>query len=642
MPLEGDAATQLCRRQIDRFVAALDGGGPLLVACTQERPLFEERIADHRPDADVVFTNIRERAGWSSQAVDAQPKIAALLAEAVLPPSRAAAVSLRSEGVILIYGRDERAIEAGRHLMDRLDVTVLLSRPQDVVPPRTTAFPVLKGTVRRASGHLGAFELVVDDYARPQPSSRRSLAFGPARDGALSRCDLILDLTGGTPLFPAHALRDGYLRPDPDRPAAVLEAILQAADLVGAFDKPRYVTFTADRCAHARSRRIGCTRCLDLCPTAAIRPDGDHVAIDAAVCAGCGACATVCPTGAATHALAPPDAVLLRLRALLPTYVGAGGRRPVILVHDQDHGEPLIEALARFGDGLPARVIPLGLDAVSQVGLEAMVAAFAYGAADLRVLAGPRWRDGRPALEQTLALTQAVLGGLGYAEDRAGLIETDDPDALGAALAELPERDGIARSSFLPLGDKRGLTRLALGALHDASRDAGLSPPEVLELPAGAPFGAVRVDAEGCTLCLSCTSVCPTGALTAGTDRPELRFTETACVQCGLCRSTCPEKVITLTPRLHFGETARRAIVLKQEEPALCSRCGKPFGTRASIERIVEKLAGRHWMYGQGSAAIERIRMCGDCRVIAQIEAGGDPFAGPSRPAPRTAEDYRR
>jgi ferredoxin len=61
----------------------------------------------------------------------------------------------------------------------------------------------------------------------------------------------------------------------------------------------------------------------------------------------------------------------------------------------------------------------------------------------------------------------------------------------------------------------------------------------------GAPFGAIELNVEGCTLCLACVSACPTGALSDNPERPMLRFTEDACVQCGLCKATCPEKVIT-------------------------------------------------------------------------------------------------
>src|SRR5213079_2284997 len=187
--------------------------------------------------------------------------------------------------------------------------------------------------------------------------------------------DLVLDLTGQAALFTASDLRDGYLRADPGDPAAVLTAVLKARDLVGSFDKPRYVAFTDDLCAHSRSNIVGCMRCLDLCPTGAIAPAGNHVAIDAYVCAGCGQCAAVCPTGAAAYALPPADVLMRKLRALLTAYRAAGGRQPVVLLHDDPHGAPLIDALARFGDGLPANVLPLAVNEVTQVGLEAIVAA---------------------------------------------------------------------------------------------------------------------------------------------------------------------------------------------------------------------------------------------------------------------------
>ena len=60
-------------------------------------------------------------------------------------------VTLESNGVALIYGSDEIAVEAAQRLADRLDITVLLTRPGDVTPRRTNEFPVLKGTIRNAA-----------------------------------------------------------------------------------------------------------------------------------------------------------------------------------------------------------------------------------------------------------------------------------------------------------------------------------------------------------------------------------------------------------------------------------------------------------------------------------------------------------
>ncbi|MDH8206515.1 hypothetical protein QIG19_27555, partial [Klebsiella pneumoniae] len=72
-----------------------------------------------------------------------------------------------------------------------------------------------------------------------------------------------------------------------------------------------------------------------------------------------GSCASACPTGAASYSLPSADALMRRLRTLLQTYRKAGGEQAVVLFHDGDHGEPLIDALARFGDGLPANVLPV-------------------------------------------------------------------------------------------------------------------------------------------------------------------------------------------------------------------------------------------------------------------------------------------
>jgi ferredoxin len=648
MPLDADAikrgcrgaevktAHQLCRAELERFRSALAGGEPITVGCTQEAPLFSETAAESA--SALTFVNVRESAGWSADAAKAGPKMAALFALAAEPVPQVPFVTLSSEGVVLIYGRDESAIEAGKLLADHLDVTVLIARPNELLPPRVTEFPVAKGTIKSAKGHLGAFEVVVDDYALPLPSSRAALTFGPARDDAVSKCDLVLDLSGGAPLFTAADLRDGYLRADPIDPAAVLRAVLKARDLVGTFDKPRYITFTQHLCAHSRSKIVGCHRCLDLCPAGAITPAGDHVAIDAGACAGCGQCAAACPTGAAGYALPPADALMRRLRVLLSTYREAGGERAIVLLHDEAHGSALIDALARHGDGLPANVLPLAVTEVTQIGVESVAAAFAYGASALRFLLRARPRHDVTGLRNTIALCEPILAGLGFGDGRIGTTETDDPDALGEALRTIGAAEGAPRpASFMPVGGKRDVMRLALRELHRAAP----APVDIIALPAGAPFGAVEINVEGCTLCLSCVSACPPGALSADPERPMLRFAEDACVQCGLCKATCPEKVISLKPQIDFRAATAAVRVLKEEEPFHCVRCGKPFGVKSTIERVAAKLEGKHWMFQGSARRLEVIKMCEDCRVIAVSEEDFDPYAKP-RPPMRTTEDYLR
>ena len=651
MPLDGKAIArvcrgaeiiegrQLCRAELERVRAVAAGGKPVTIACTQEALLFDELAGETDDSEEFTFVNIRETAGWSKDAKAAGPKMAALIAASAEPAPEVPFVPLTSEGVTLIYGKDEQAIEAAQLLKDHLDITVLLKPGANIAPARVTEFPVVKGVIRSAKGHLGAFEAIIDDYAVPSPSSREALAFGAARSDAVSRCDILFDLSGGAPLFPASDLRDGYLRADPGDPAAVLRAVLKARELTGSFDKPRYVTFTADLCAHSRSKIVGCHRCLDLCPTGAITPNGDHVAIDARICAGCGQCAAACPTGAAAYALPTSDALLRKVRTLLSAYREAGGKQAVVMFHDGEHGGEMIDALARYGDGLPANVLPVAVNEVTQVGLESVAAAFAYGASAVRFLLRAKPRHDTAGLAKTIALAEPILAGLGFAGARVATIEIDDPDALGEALRAIAPMDGAAKpATFSAVGGKRDIVRLALRELHAVAP----APVDVVALPQDAPFGTVEVNVEGCTLCLSCVSACPTGALSDDPERPMLRFAEDACVQCGLCKATCPEKVISLKPRIDFRAATASSRILKQEEPYLCIRCNKPFGVKSSVERVLAKLEGQHWMFKDSKKRLDVIKMCSDCRVQAMAEENFDPFGAPQRPAVRTTDDYLR
>jgi ferredoxin len=277
----------------------------------------------------------------------------------------------------------------------------------------------------------------------------------------------------------------------------------------------------------------------------------------------------------------------------------------------------------------------MSLFSVHQLGHETMAVALALGAEHVVVLASPQHPEELAALETQVALMAGFLDGLGYAGQRVHLVVEADPDVVEGQLYELSPHHSIPVEPFSLLGAKREVARLALSKLRVAAPE----PKDIISLPSGAPYGRLNIDVDGCTLCLSCVGACPTGALSDNPDRPQVSFTEAVCVQCGICVATCPEKVIHLEPRYNFDPSALRPEIIKREEPFHCVSCGKPFGTKSTVERVLAKLKGKHAMF-QTDAQLRLIQMCDTCRVVAVAEEGNDPFQGRPRPRMMTTDDY--
>ena len=472
------------------------------------------------------------------------------------------------------------------------------------------------------------------------------------------RFDLVLDLRD-QPAFSQHQLPQGYFHAGADQ-ARLVKAVLALRELSGEFDKPRFFSYKQSLCAHSRNQQIGCTACIDVCSARAIRSDaslkgkltgksrgampgapgsagplaqGGGVVVEPHLCVGCGACSTVCPSGAMSFAYPGTVDQGKRLRTMLTAYAKAGGRSAALLLHSQVAGSRLIDDLGRAArsdrrsqalglHGVPARVLPVAVWHTASVGLDLWLAAIAQGANQVWLLLtdeeAPEYRQ---ALTEQMAVAEALLQGLGYGGEHFKLIEARDArdlQALDAAL-RAPAAQGVARAaSFAAQADKRGTLELAIDHLLTQAPSQAEAAVEAIALPAvGSPFGSLRVDTAKCTMCLSCVGACPESALLDNPERPQLRFIEKNCVQCGLCATTCPESAISLHPRLWLadeGKARKAARVLHEVAPYACIRCAKPFGTLMAIEAMIGKLAGHSAFQG---AAAERLKMCGDCRVIA-------------------------
>ena len=650
LALSGTPAVQtmLCQKELAAFAGRADGD--VVVACTQEARLFGDVAEEGGRTQTIRFVNIRETGGWSSEAKAATPKIAALLALAGLPePEPVPRVAYRSEGRLLIVGPAEAALQWAKPLSAELGVTVLVTgRAHGAELPAERNFPVHSGRLMKIAGWLGAFDVAwtqenpidldlctrcnacvkacpeeaIDftyqvDLERCKAHRKCVAACGAtaAIDFARSdvarseRFDLVLDLQRA-PHLTLHQPPQGYLAPGADV-IAQAKAVTEIAGMTGEFEKPKYFAYKASICAHSRSQKPGCNLCLDVCSTAAIAADGDHVRVEPHLCMGCGACATVCPSGAMSYAYPSVPDLGLRLRTLLATYAKAGGRDACILLHAED-GRAAIASLARRGRGLPARVIPLEVHHVASVGLDVWLAALAHGASQVAVLAtgaeAPEYRD---ALERQMQYADTIAQALGYQGAHLRVFDGADAKALDAALWSWPAALAVrAPATFAFTADKRTTAALAIDHLAQHAP----VPRREIALPAGAPFGTIAVNRDTCTMCLACVGACPEGAILDHQEAPQLSFIEAKCVQCGLCAATCPERAITLTPRLSLAPEARQPRVINEAVIFKCTACGKPLGTEKMVASMLAKLAGHSMFAAPG--ALDRLKMCADCRVV--------------------------
>ena len=625
--------SNLCRSQLADFEReiAKNEGKNLLVACTQEAPLFQELSGD----CDVSFVNIREAAGWGKSGGKASAKMAALIAEAAFEPVPTGLLPVTSNGACIVYGAGQQALDVASKLARNLTVSLILTNTNDVIAPATTEFPIYSGAITQISGSMGKFLVSVNQYAAATPSSKDQLVFQDSVSNVELNSDLIFDLSGGEKLIGKSHDRDGYVHVSPQNQVQIAEAIFDISDLVGEFEKPIYVSYDAGICAHSRSNQVGCSNCIDNCPTSAITSMGEGIEVNNNICDGCGHCSSSCPTGAIAYAFPNREDLVKRCQIMISTYLSAGGKNPVLLVHEETHGRQLIAAIARFGDGLAENVLPMSVQSIAHLGHDIFAAFFTSGVQSIVVLAPVKSRDVLDSLKFQIELSNNFMTGLNFDDvARVSLLIEDDPDIVSNELQSIGKVEMPVPKNMVSSKNKRENARLALGNLNDMSGDS----ISVLELPSNSPYGLIAIDAEKCTLCLACVSSCPAGALGDNEDKPLVSFTENSCVQCGLCRTICPENAISLEPRYNFEKSALSPVVLHEDTPLECSSCGKPFGSKAAIDKVIGILAGKNPMF-QTSEQMALLKMCEACRIESMAAAGGDPMTMGRVPRVMTADD---
>ena len=510
-------------------------------------------------------------------------------------------VSYQSAGKLLIINQISQDVDQGRAIkiandlaVDGFNTTILFSgnNPHAPVPLTTQQLStenvsVVAGELKGLSGFLGHFSVQIGVAGK-------------------DNFDLVLDL--GTP---AHLQQEvlplGYYAPgeDPEKLRSVLQEIPQ---MTGEFAKPVYVKYRADICAHSNQGITGCVRCLDCCPAEAIQDKGKRIEVNTSLCLGCGSCTMACPTGALSYTYPTVQQWLIMIRDMLADYGKAGGLQPDLLIYDYKIENTLFDNAG----SLPDNVIPVPVEEIGSVGMDAWLSALAYGAGSVTLLIENDAPESVLAgFRKHLAVAHSILKGMGYSNDRLRLLELNEDNTFLIINEEGQSFDNNPAAGFMPF-EKFRTIRLALNHLYQHAPD----PQELIVLTEGSSFGEVQVDKNTCTLCMSCVAICPVQALQHDAEQLKLSFLESNCIQCGLCLNACPEGSITLASRYIYDDAlASKPRLLNEDTSFCCIDCGKPFISQRMFDSITEKLAATGNWSVSDEVTPEWLKMCGDCRV---------------------------
>jgi ferredoxin len=341
-----------------------------------------------------------------------------------------------------------------------------------------------------------------------------------------------------------------------------------------------------------------CGLCVDACPVDAIDRGTRVPSVEKDRCIGCAACVTTCPVD---DAIRLPGADLVGSEAQLSALLASAtdGRTEAVGIVIACRNAPSVP------DGaLPGQWMPMEATCLSGVTPGWILEALRGGARAV-ALRGCGAACPAKAPERIEPRTRFVADALAA----IGVERSDERVRFLAPEDDSGRRSGSEPATLAPIATgSDGPIRLrepgASATLLAGSHAAGVVRSEA------SPFGTPSVRADGCTLCGSCSQVCPTDAFRfeQGPVAATLELDRDRCVACGHCVAICPEQVIEMERGVDIGSAGRGSAKIARSALTRCRRCGEPVAPIAMLDRISAMLPDDPLM-------MEPIgSLCTDCR----------------------------
>ncbi len=397
---------------------------------------------------------------------------------------------------------------------------------------------------------------------------------------------------------PALLLLDGA---EPDLPRQK-DNIYSEASLASFFktifaaEVEEVIEWSAPACQYSPKLQTGCSVCMDSCQHSAISQNRNGVQINHLACVECGACLSSCPTGALQYKRFDDIRFLEYFRSFpLPsdTTIILGTERSL---HRHWWYNPRERQNGVFFLEHPQ---PTALHAMHLLLLRAM------GAGRIVIL-----EEKEDTLSSQVKFSNALLLALQGQQPVYML----PPNKLHSFLAADYTTDNTVTCyhDFSYSNRRTKLLDIITFLIQQSNDVAVMTQGEYTE-----DFGEILCDENRCTQCLACVAECRVEALSADSDSYTLNHTPALCVQCGICITVCPESVLSSRKGLSLNEHFFRNKTIAQAEPARCKGCGKVFGTRKSLEKVIAILSTKKLWNPED----DLLSYCDSCRVVTLYES---------------------
>ncbi len=351
------------------------------------------------------------------------------------------------------------------------------------------------------------------------------------------------------------------------------------------------IRWNADSCQYSARLGTGCSICMDACVHQAIDQSKAGVTVNHLACVECGSCLSDCPTGALqyqrfddqhfleyfnTFSFTPGSTVVLGDESTLHKFWWKNGRKRYENVFFMEYPQPCALHAMHF------------------------LLLYAMGAANVVVL-------GQDHPQKQIDLTNTLILELFSTEHIVQPVE--NVSTLSALLEQTDKKTAI--NSFYHDYSYTNRREKLMDIVQFLAKTSNKEPGDLTNASCDY-FGTVICDETTCTGCIACIGECRIGALTTDGNNYSLSHTPALCTQCGICVSVCPENALTLQAGLSLTDDFFHERLLAETEPAQCKGCGKVFGTKKSLEKVMSILSAK----GMWDKTDDLLSYCDNCRVI--------------------------